>query len=346
MIDIAALDALPLLFAPFAADPLLLRLGLAVLALLLDAAIGDPKALWAVVPHPVVILGGLTKWLDRRLNRLTKTVWERRLRGLLAVVIVVSVAVAAGLGVAYVTAEYRWGWAAEVVFVGILVAQRDMYVQARRVQVALKTGGLSAGRDAVAHIVGRDPDTLDQHGVARAAIESVAENFSDGVVAPILWYLALGPAGIAAYKAINTLDSMIGHRSERYVQFGKAAARLDDLANLIPARFAGLLLALAALFMPSANPFRALATMARDAGNHRSPNSGWPEAAMAGALGLALAGPRRYDGRIVDDKWIGRGRARATPEDIGRALGLFAYACLALALLTLLALAGRLGWAS
>jgi adenosylcobinamide-phosphate synthase len=204
--------------------------------------------------------------------------------------------------------------------------------------LALQRGGVDAGRIAVSQIVGRDPASLDGFGVARAGIESLAENFSDGVVAPVFFYALAGLPGILLYKTVNTLDSMIGHRSPRYAAFGWASARFDDLLNLIPARFSGLLICLAATFVSRGRPVVALKTMWRDAPKHRSPNAGWPEAAMAGALDLALAGPRRYGELVVDDPWLGDGRARATPADMRRALMVFAVACL-VQLLILAALA-------
>jgi adenosylcobinamide-phosphate synthase len=164
--------------------------------------------------------------------------------------------------------------------------------------------------------------------VARAAIESLAENFADGVVAPVFWYVLAGLPGLMAYKAINTLDSMIGYRDERYRAFGWASARLDDLVNLIPARLAGIIMALAATFAPGGNPIRGLKTMIADGTKHPSPNSGWPEAAMAGGLDFALGGPRRYAGGITEGQWIGLGRATLAPADIDRALLAFFAACL------------------
>ncbi len=210
----------------------------------------------------------------------------------------------------------------------VLLAQRSLYDHVAAVRDALDRRGLAAGREAVSHIVGRDPESLDEYGVARAAIESLAENFSDGVVAPALFYALFGLPGIFVYKTANTLDSMIGHKTPRYLQFGWAAARLDDLLNLVPARLSGVLLAAAALATPRARALPALRTMLRDARKHRSPNAGWPEAAAAGALDLALAGPRRYQGHVVNDPWLGEGRARATPADIDRALRLYLTACL------------------
>jgi adenosylcobinamide-phosphate synthase len=210
----------------------------------------------------------------------------------------------------------------------VLIAQRSLYQHVARVRSAFAEGGLAEARAAVSMIVGRDPEQLDEAGVSRAAIESCAENFSDGVVAPVFWLALLGLPGLIAYKAINTADSMIGHRSARYEFFGWAAARVDDLVNLIPARLSGLLLAVVA---PIANGAvgTALNVMRRDAPKHRSPNAGWPESATAGALGLALAGPRRYGEHIVDDPFLNvDARKKATPGDIGRALDLYVAACL------------------
>jgi len=180
----------------------------------------------------------------------------------------------------------------------------------------------------VSRIVGRDPQSLDEFGVARAAIESAAENFSDGVVAPVFWYVLFGFPGILLYKTANTMDSMIGHRDERHREFGMVAARLDDLLNLLPARISAVLLVAAMAFVPSGRPLKAWRIMWRDHGHHASPNSGWPEAAMAGGLGLALAGPRRYGVQWIDEKWIGDGRARAEITDIHKALFALAVACL------------------
>ena len=221
-----------------------------------------------------------------------------------------------------------FGWLAELVLVTSLVAQRSLYRHVVAVARGLDEGGLEQGRRAVAHIVGRDPGALDEHGVARGAIESCAENFADGVIAPVFWYVLLGLPGLLAYKMVNTLDSVIGYRSPRYRAFGAVAARLDDALSFLPARLSGLLIALAAVFVPWASPLRAVRTMLRDGRKHRSLNAGWPEAAMAGALGLALAGPRRYAETVVKDAWMGGGRARATPRDIRAALYLFVVACL------------------
>lgn len=311
-----------------ASYPFVVLLALLAGAILLDWLIGDPPWLWRVLPHPVVVIGKLIGFLEKRLNRIRFSDGLRRFNGILTVLIVVGVAAAVGHFLHRFLAHYRWGWTGELVLVAVMLAQRDLFDHVRRVRQGLLLGGLEGGRAAVSHIVGRDPTSLDAYGVARAGIESLAENFADGVVAPAFWYLVFGPAGILAYKALNTADSMIGHRSPRFRNFGWAAARLDDLANLIPARLAGLMIALAALFLPKASLPQALVTMGRDAGKHRSPNAGWPEAAMAGALDLALAGPRRYGAEVVNDPWIGKGRAKCNPQDMRRALMLFALACL------------------
>jgi len=313
---------------------------LAVAAMAIDWLVGDPPWLWGRrLHHPVVLLGGLAAWLEHRLNRFDVTDGARRRRGALTVLIVVGCAALVGWLVALAAEALPFGWLLELALVVVLIAQRDLFDHVRRVELALARDGLEGGRAAIAHVVGRDPESLDRHGVVRAAVESLAENFSDGVIAPLFWYLVLGPIGICAYKAVNTLDSMIGHRSDRFLAFGMVAARLDDVANLIPARLSAAILALAACFVPRGKPIAALATIWRDAAKHRSPNAGWPEAAMAGALDLALAGPRRYHGALVVDPWIGAGRARAEPADLRRALILFALACVLTAALMIAAVA-------
>jgi adenosylcobinamide-phosphate synthase len=316
---------LPLLAAdPARFDPLLLLLA----ALALDAAIGDPAVIFRRLPHPVVLVGLLIARLEQRLNRQDHSDRDRRLAGLVSVLVVVVIAAGAGAVVDAAAARWALGSIAEVAVLTVLLAQRSLYDHVAAVANALDREGLAGGREAIRHIVGRDPQSLDEDGVGRAAIESLAENFSDGVVAPVFWFLVLGLPGICAYKAVNTLDSMIGHRSERYRAFGWAAARLDDVANLIPARLAGLLIAIAAALTPRASGKDALVIMVRDARKHRSPNAGWPEGAMAGALDLSLAGPRQYGGERVEDAWIGEGSEDVGAGDIRRALGLFVVACL------------------
>jgi adenosylcobinamide-phosphate synthase len=297
-------------------------------AIAIDAVIGDPRWLWRFLPHPVAIIGGVAGFLERKLNRQRRGNRDRLVRGALVGGGMTVAAVCLGYGVTELRRHWDWGWAVELALVWMLLAQQSLFVHVRRVAKALEKDGVDGGRKAVALIVGRSPQALDTHGVARAAIESCAESFADGVVGPVFWYVLFGFPGLLACKTVNTLDSMIGHRSEQYLFFGMVAARLDDAMMLIPSRLAALLLVIAALFVPRGRPRLAWRTMWKDHGKHDSPNAGWPEAAMAGALDLALAGPRRYDNEIVDHGWIGAGRARATPGDIHASLFMLAVACL------------------
>ena len=310
-------------------DPFILL----VLALVLDAAVGGLGFVFKILPHPVVLIGTLVDWFDRKLNRKTRGQMDRAMRGALTVVIMVVLAGSIGWGVQWLTLHHDFGWAVELFLLVSLLAQRELYSAVRRVLMALKHDGVESGRTAVSQIVGRDPTQLDEHGVARAAIESLAENFSDGVVAPVFWYVLFGFPGLLIYKTVNTLDSMIGYKNDTYRAFGFTAARLDDVLNLIPARLSGLILSIAAMVTPKGHPLRAFKTMWRDASKHNSPNAGWPEAATAGALGLALAGPRKYAQHTADAPWIGDGTARATANDIDRALYLYVAACLINALI-------------
>ncbi len=309
---------------PAGIDPLLLLLG----GLALDGLFGDMPAVFRHIPHPVVLAGRAIAFFDRRLNREVRSEASRRERGIVTVIVLVGGAAAVALAVERLCRGSLLGALVETMLIGMLIAQRSLFEHVAAVAIALRTGGLAAGRDAVRHIVGRDPMSLDASGVARAAIESLAENFSDGVVAPVFWYLLLGLPGLFAYKMANTLDSMIGHRTPRYRSFGSAAARLDDVLNTVPAPLSGVVLATAAVFTKNCRPGRALAIMLRDGRKHHSPNAGWPESAMAGALGLALAGPRRYPEGLIADPWLGDGSARAATSDIMRALQLYRIACL------------------
>jgi adenosylcobinamide-phosphate synthase len=327
----------------------------ALLALLIEAMLGYPDRLFAAVGHPVTWMGRLIAFLDRTMNHDGAAFASRRIAGAVALALLIAASGALGFVLERSLLRLPFGILAVAVLAATLLAQRSLYDHVARVADALETGGLAAGRAAVAHIVGRDPDALDEAGVARAAIESLAENFSDGVVAPALWIAIAGLAGGAVYKAINTADSMIGHLTPRHAAFGWAAARLDDLVNLPASRLAALLLAAAAAAAPGAfgwlrakeGRLRALAAwraVCRDAARHRSPNAGYPEAALAGALGLALAGPRVYVGVEVADAWMGDGRAAATAADIRAALALYRCAdglliALAAALALIVALA-------
>lgn len=306
------------------------NLAILACALLIEAAIGYPVALLAAMGHPVMWLGAVLTWLDRGLNRDADTPWLRRIMGGLAVLVLLTVAIVPTLllqaaGRAWL--PHGLGLLLPTLLASTLFAQRSLWTHVHAVAEALDQSGLEGGREAVSHIVGRNPQSLDEAGVVRAAMESLAENFSDAVVAPAIWCGVLGLPGIAAYKAINTADSMIGHRTSRHLAFGWAAARLDDLVNLPGSRLAVVWIVLAASLARGARPVGALRAVWRDASRHRSPNAGWPEAAMAGALGLRLAGPRVYGTTRVEDAWMGDGRAEATTADLRRALSLYRIAC-------------------
>ena len=312
---------------------------LALVALAVDAVVGDPPALYRRVPHPVAAIGKAIEALEARLNVPSASDTARIVRGGALALLVTLAAAAAGAIVHALVAMAPAGDLVEAVAASVFIAYRGLRDHVGAVARGIDVG-IEEARAAVAHIVGRDPASLDRPAVARAAIESTAENFADGVVAPIFWYLLLGLPGLLAYKAINTLDSMIGHRDPRFLRFGRVAAQVDDAASWVPARLAAALLAGAALAVPGASTRAALRATLRDAGRHRSVNAGWPEAAMAGALGYALAGPRRYAGRSVEDAWMGDGRRELGAQDIRAALRLYAAATVLLA--SLLAV----GWAA
>jgi adenosylcobinamide-phosphate synthase len=296
---------------------------LVFLSLLIEAAVGYPGWLVRSIGHPVTWMGRLIGLLDNTLNHEHMSRASRQAAGLASLFIVVGIAG----GVAYVLERSLLWLPLGIVFAAFaastLLAQRSLHAHVEEVAMALEREGLAAGRKAVSHIVGRDTQALDEAAVARAAIESLAENFSDGVVAPALWLAIGGIAGAAVYKAINTADSMIGHRTRRHEAYGWAVARLDDLVNLPASRLSALLLIAAAATTSRASAAQAWRAVVRDASHHRSPNAGYPEAAMAGALDLALAGPRVYAGLWVGDAIMGRGRRAATAADIRRALALF-----------------------
>jgi len=308
-----------------------------LLALGLDALIGDPAALYARLPHPVVIIGHGIGNLDRRLNREQDPTALRRAAGIAACILLVALSFGIGWLLHRSLHALPGGWIAEALLISAFLAQNSLYRHVAAVARGLAADGLPGGQRAVAHIVGRDPASLDEPAVCRAALESLAENYSDGVTAPLFWALLLGLPGIVTYKAVNTADSMVGHRTPRHLAFGWASARLDDLLNFVPARLAGLVLAVAAFPLPGASSGGAFSAIRRDAPLHRSPNAGWPEAAMAGALGLAMAGPRRYGGTIVEDNWMNAGgRREASAADIHRGLALYIVACVVQAILVAL----------
>ena len=296
---------------------------LTLAALLIEAVVGYPDRLVRSIGHPVSWIGRLIGALERYCNRDTAEPVQRRALGIITLLLVVTVVAVAAFVIERGLLLLPFGVIGVGFLASALIAQRSLHEHVADVADALEKTGAEGGREAVSHIVGRDTAALDEAGVARAAIESLAENFSDGVVAPVFWMLIAGLPGAAVYKAINTADSMIGHRTPRYQAFGWSAARLDDLVNLPASRLSALLIIAAAAVTKSASAAAAWQAVRRDARHHRSPNAGYPEAAMAGALGLALAGPRNYGGVRVDDALMGDRRRAADANDIRAALGLY-----------------------
>lgn len=304
-------------FMPF--DGLLVTLAA---ALIVEAVAGYPDALYRGIGHPVTWIGRLIANLDAILNRPDRPTSTGRLIGVAATFVIVGIPAAAAWLIQSLLLTWPYGWVVVAGLASTLIASRSLYTHVADVARALTNNGLAGGRLAVSRIVGRDVTVLDEAGVSRAAIESLAENASDGVVAPVFWFAVLGLPGVVAYKAINTADSMVGHLNERYRDFGWASARLDDVVNPPASRLTALLFIAAAALDRRASARDAATAVWRDARHHKSPNAGWPESAMAGALGLRLAGPRIYDGQRVNGAWMGDGRADATVDDIHRALRL------------------------
>ena len=302
-------------------DPLALLL----LATIIDAFFGEARFLFRWCGHPVEWIGKIINVLDRKLNREKRSDMDRTLRGALVVAFMILISGGFGTAITWVNLKSPWGWFLELALIFSLLAGRSLYDYVKKVATSLDES-IDSGRLAVSHIVGRDPSVLDGHGVARAAIESAAENFSDGVVAPIFWYILFGLPGLCIYKAVNTMDSMIGYKNKRYAAFGFVAARLDDALNIIPSRIAGSLIVFSAFFAPTASPIGAWSAMWRDSSKHDSPAAGWTEASMAGALNIALGGPRKYTNKIINGAWMGNGTAQVTTRDIRRALNLYIIA--------------------
>ncbi|MEM1037068.1 MAG: adenosylcobinamide-phosphate synthase CbiB [Pseudomonadota bacterium] len=306
---------------------------LITLAWTLEIICGWPNWLYKRIRHPVVWFGSLVSVAERALNRKTWAHQTRYIAGMISTVSLVGVATIMAWGIAKLLPQNWWGVAIEVLIASSLIASRSLYTHVAAVAKPLMSNDLEKARNAVSMIVGRDPTQLDEAGIARASLESLAENTSDGVTAPLFWGALFGLPGLVAYKAINTLDSMTGHRNDRYAAFGGFAARLDDVANFIPARVTGALIALTSL-KPTA-----FKTMFDDASKHRSPNAGWPEAAMADGLSVRLSGPRSYDDQITTDPWLNSDGRDPDANDIEAGLKLYrrslALTYCALALLAL-----------
>ena len=314
---------------------------IALLAAVLERLVGYPHWLVDRIGHPVIWMGKLIETGDQRFNDPEKSFEARQALGVLAIGVVVLAVLIVTLGVQSFLRVVPFGWVIEVLLASSLIAQKGLRDAVLEVVRALGAEGIVGARQAVGRIVGRDTGELDEAGVSRAAIETLAENASDGVIAPLFFLALFGLPGAAVYKAINTADSMIGHRNERYEAFGWAAAKLDDLVNFIPARLTAGLFVFAARSEPGADAQAAWTAARRDAARHASPNAGWPEAAMAGALGFGLGGARAYGGEIVDLPRMGEGRRELAAEDVLAAVGLYDRAMLiALGALAVWALVG------
>lgn len=299
-------------------------------ALVVDRAVGDPEGAWRRVPHPVVLFGKAVSFFERHFNRKGLNDRDRRAYGMMAILALLIGSVLSGLLLSRLFSYAgMFGILLEIVIVSVLLAQKSLADHVSAVGQGLRKDGIAGGRKAVAMVVGRDPNLLDRSGVCRAAIESLAENYSDGVVAPAFYYAIFGLPGLLAYKMLNTADSMIGHKTPRYRHFGWASARLDDFANWPAARLSALFIAIGTWYRrgrPSAR--KSVNVALRDHGLHRSPNSGWPESAMAGALDIALAGPRSYAGeQVMEPLQNSAGRKNIGPVDVDMALEVFWAAC-------------------
>jgi adenosylcobinamide-phosphate synthase len=309
-----------------------LHFAAAALALLMERLFGYPKAIYRQIGHPVEWMGYLLSKLEVALFDPDAEPYQARLRGVAALVALLVIVAIPAILISTFLSTFTFGWIIEALLATTLIAQYSLHEHVGAVGKGLDIS-LNDGREAVSMIVGRDPAQLDESGVTKAALESLAENTSDGIVAPVLWYALLGLPGIVMYKAINTADSMIGHKSERYVYFGWAAARLDDFVNLPASRLTGLMFAGAAAWTDRERGKIAWLAMWRDAPKHNSPNAGWPESALAASLGVKFGGPRSYEGSLVNLPWMGEGREILNRDDIRKGLRLYGTAMTFLLLL-------------
>ncbi len=311
---------------------------LAFAATLLERFVGYPRPVLNMVGHPVMWMGKLIETLEQRGNDPVLSKTRRRRNGYIMLAVLIAVTLVITIFVTALLPSGPLGWAIKIFLASTLIAQKELGRAVGAVAEELRSS-LSEGREAVSHIVGRDAQELSEDGVVRGAVESLAENTSDGIIAPIFYLLLFGLPGIAVYKAINTADSMVGHKNERFSAFGFASAKLDDLANFIPARLTALLFAATARFTNQMDAKAAWRSAKRDAKYHRSPNAGWPEAALAGAIGIKLGGTRHYDGETIELATMGEGKDTLEPDDIDRALKLYGrMLTLTLAILLVLAL--------
>ena len=296
-----------------------------LLALLIDRSIGDPDWIWRKVPHPVAAFGAGIKWFETRFNRKSMSSRRRKWFGITTILVLLLVTFIIGLFIHSFLLQLGFtGIIIEALVASIFIAQKSLVDHVGKVEKAFKQGSLAEARGAVSLIVGRETKNLDESAVCRAAIESLAENSSDGVVAPVFWYLILGLPGLFCYKLVNTADSMIGYKNERFKDFGWASARLDDVVNFIPARLTAFIVILTSgIFINREAATKAIEVVRKDARHHHSPNAGFPECAFAGALDVKLLGPRIYSGKAVDEPFQNESGKMAGPDDIYRAIRLF-----------------------
>lgn len=296
-----------------------------LLALLIDRIFGDPRIIWQNIPHPIVLYGAAITFFDKRLNRKSVKPSLRKVYGCFAILILMTIVFFVGVFVSILLRQMGvLGTIVEAVLASIFLAQKSLVDHVSDVARAFQQRSLEKARHAVSMIVGRETDSLDENGVCRAAIESIAENSSDGVVAPAFWFLILGFPGLFCYKMLNTADSMIGYKNPRYKDFGWGAARLDDIANYLPARLTcGIIIVALYFFDTYAAAKRAFGVIMQDARFHRSPNAGFPECAFAGGLDIQLSGPRIYDGVRGEEPFQNVDGKQACPKDISRAIRLF-----------------------
>lgn len=296
-----------------------------LVALIAEPLLGYPALLQRHIGHPVQWMGALIDLFDRHMNDDAAAAKTRRRAGIIMLAVLCAITVLLTLAISLLLHRLPFGWVIEALLGSVFLAHRQLAQAVSAVAYGLE-GSLLRGREAVSHIVGRDTKALDEAEVARAAIETLAENASDGVIAPLFWLLIFGLPGIAVYKAINTADSMVGHLNARYADFGWASAKTDDVVNWVPARLTAMLFCLAAIITPGASARAALKAVLHDAGKHKSPNAGWPEAAMAGALHFELGGPRTYGGEVLNLPSMGSGRRHLGPNDIRKSITLYAIA--------------------
>ena len=298
------------------------------IAIALDAVIGEMHFLGSHLPMPGAGLRAFARMLERKLNRERRSATDRAVRGAIVAIALIATVGAAGWGIAWAADHHAYGWVGEGLIVLLAINQRGPARRLRRVAHDVSRGRLGLARGQLVGLVRRDPARLDLHGVTRVVIEASARCFNTGVVGPVFWFLLFGLSGMLAYRAANAIAETLGLPTPRHAAFGFAATRIADVFNVIPAMLAGVILAFASLFVPTARPLHALRSMGREAVKHRSVAAGWPVAAVSGALNLSLGGPRHYAGGSVVDAWIGTGTARATARDAHRMLYLFAVACL------------------